>query len=126
MNVLQRGEIQVAEKHHAAVTLSGKEVSREDAALRRLAHGARLLNVEAERLDILPDAQRRMTVQVVFDEGVVDQFFSAAVERGVELNLQPRSDAFAHPATPPRLDARHREIRLELAVRVADRQRRVT
>src|SRR5262245_40135663 len=44
----------------------------------------------------------------------------------MELTLQSRADAFAHPAPPPRLDARHREIRLELAIRVADRQRRVT
>jgi hypothetical protein len=57
MDVLERStihEIQIAGNHHAPVALTWKEVAGEDASFGRFTDGARLLDVESERLTNWP------------------------------------------------------------------------
>src|SRR5205814_3515564 len=80
-------EAQVARQHDSAVPLAWEEVTRENRSLRRLAQPTGLLDGESERLNELPGPNSGVVGQVVFQEGIVNEFFWAALNGLLKLNF---------------------------------------
>ena len=93
-------KIEIAGKHDSSIALAGEEISCKDSPLGRFTSRARLLNFKAEWLNKLPHSDRGVIVQIVFDEGVIDQFLGAAIQGRVKLNLKTRAKTISHLYRP--------------------------
>jgi hypothetical protein len=113
-------ETEVTEQHDSAVAFARKEVTREYRSFRRFTQPTGLLDIESKGHNELPGSNGCVVRQVVFQKGIVYEFFRAAFDGFLKLDFNASPKSIVDPSCPARFYSAKSKIGIEYRTRAID------